>query len=228
MPATTETTYQIRRLLSMRGAASVLRRHRWSHEGDRWQELITALLCECLSLRPLEVSKLVRHMRILKLIQPETWLSDEEAVGEPSIADPASKLLEIFDEHGVSAKESKTGVDVIREAVEIVNTKYGGRSQKVLREAGQVLLDSLAHTFEIDSLPKSASKRAVALWLQNVLNLPVSLEAKSLKKFCAQSGNTPAELTAAADKANLNLAALDDLVEYWAENQKKKSEEKAG
>jgi hypothetical protein len=75
----------------------------------------------------------------------------------------------------------------------------------------------------LDALGGNLTKRALAVWLQNVANLPVSLQAPSMAEFCKKHGFSADELAEAADEENVNRAALDDLIEYWSRTQGKKA-----
>jgi len=98
--------------------------------------------------------------------------------------------------------------------------KYRGKIQTMLRLFGKVLKIEMIRTFKNSPLSKSEIDFAVTLWLQNALDIPLSLMQPELLKFCRSQNIGFDELINAADEIDLNMAVLDDVL-VFVTNQKK-------
>ena len=77
------------------------------------------------------------------------------------------------------------------------------------------MIAELQKTFQFSTLDANQSRYAIAFWLQNVANLPVTLQDNSIKKFTEIHGLSGKQLFDAADEMDVNVALVDDLVQYF-------------
>jgi hypothetical protein len=56
---------------------------------------------------------------------------------------------------------------------------------------------------------------AFTLWLQNVLNMPLSLQSRAVETFTNAIGLTSGQLFHAADEMDVNVALVDDLLHHF-------------
>jgi len=218
--------YQIRRLLSGPGAAFVTQ-HRWSHEAERWNELVAALLSVTLKLPRAGIAHLVGRMNILGLLDVDTWSELPADFDAASKSATVERSLELFEEHGVKGPEGMRAIRSVHEAAHAVQARYRGHIQIALREAGEQVLALLKDALNLTSIPDFEARQALTLWLQNVLNLPISLQSANLDAFSKRHAISVEKLTEAADELNLSIPALDDLVEYWAHEEKVRADRRS-
>jgi hypothetical protein len=92
------------------------------------------------------------------------------------------------------------------------------------------MLRDLDRIFEFSALTEAEVRYAFTYWLQNVLNMPLSLIDENVRMFCAQHDLEPEQLFAAADELDVNLALVDDVVQLHLTRQalsRERQEEKA-
>src|ERR1051326_2698166 len=195
MPASSEAHYLVRKLLILPTAGDVLRRHRWGNEAGRWQELVAALLSQALKLPNTETHGLCHRLRVLKLLDIDEWQDASSDASEAKKSDVVHRTLQLFEDHGFGQDQAELGVRVIQEAAIVVSRKFKGKAQVALRAVGNGILDDLHKAMNLESLPQAASRRALGVWLQNVLNLPISLNADRVDLFCRFYNITQAQLT---------------------------------
>jgi hypothetical protein len=123
-----------------------------------------------------------------------------------------NRIVELMLEAGFSRPEADNALQVICEAADSLVQHHNGKVQHYLRHYGERMLDEALAAFRFTTLDEGAAKYAFTYWLQNVLNMPLSLRDVSVLSFCRQYGLTVDDLIAAADELDLNLALLDDLI----------------
>jgi len=199
--------------------------HPWVWEGERWKELVFAILAQLSDLAEDDVRELADEMDELELLEIPALASLVRNRKTPNLADPLARhIMELAQESGLSLEQAKRGVAAICEAALALEEQFGGRIQNYLRGYGETMLGDMARIFHFSTLNTSESRLAFTYWLQNVLNMPMSLLDKNVQQFCEQHGLKPSQLIAAADELDLNLALLDDLVQYAIAAQKASSE----
>jgi hypothetical protein len=220
MPVRTEAHHIVAKLLTLPAAEEICRNHRWLHEGERWQELILSLLSRVLSLPEGDVRALTNRLRLLGLLNVADWAATRERSGNRAANDIVRRSLELLQEAGAGKSEASKAITVIHDVARVVEDRFDGKVQRCLRSLGDELLASLLRTFSLPSLPEGATKEAFTYWLQNVVNLPISLNDDSVRAFCRTHAITPAELVQAADDLDVSIAVVDDLIHYWVATSK--------
>ena len=209
-----DAEFLLRKALGSYGAALAIN-HPWVWEGERWQELVFALLAQVSDLPEDEVRVLAEQMQDLDLLDVLALAALRR--GRPSAdrkALLARRVVEILEEGGFSSEQAIRGLEAICEAALGFEEHFGGKVQDYLRRYGDLMLQELGRFFEFSALNDSETQTAFSYWLQNVLNMPISLLDADMRAFCEQHGLQPEELIAAADELDLNLALLDDLVQH--------------
>ena len=79
------------------------------------------------------------------------------------------------------------------------------------------MLRDLDLVFRFSTLGESEVKRAFTYWLQNVMNMPLSLMDEYVEVFSKDNHLKPEALFAAADELNINFALVDDLIQRHVE-----------
>jgi hypothetical protein len=94
-----------------------------------------------------------------------------------------------------------------------IEDSYGGKLQVMLRKYGNMMLNELESELGKGlAIERKQLRAAITIWLQNTLEMPVLLEDEILETFCQLHNITQDELVAAADRLDLNLAVLDELL----------------
>jgi hypothetical protein len=217
MSAPGEAHHLVAKLLTMPVAHEVLTSHRWAHEGERWQEMIFCFLTQVIPLPEEEVRGLTNRLRVLGLLDITAWAAIREASrrGAHEANDLMRRVREVLEEGGVTSPHAARGAATIHALACTVHEQFGGKVQLCLRAVGDQLLTSLLRTFKLQEISSDRTRQALTCWVQNVLNLPISLSDESIRTFCSSNGITSDELTAAADDLDVSVTVLDDLTRYW-------------
>ncbi|MEP6754601.1 MAG: hypothetical protein ABJA67_03785 [Chthonomonadales bacterium] len=183
--------------------AELVGQHRWFDERDRWLELVHAILSQITAQPEPKVRAAVEEISHRGLLdQPVTVQR----------ADVGVQLVAALQSHGLTAQEADTGLQALRAVVSTLERDYGGKCQIYLRYCFEQMADHMQAVFPIPSLNAGQVRHAVRFWLQNSLSAPLTLEHPEALEFCADHGVAWGDLIAAADRADIHFALLDDLV----------------
>jgi hypothetical protein len=100
---------------------------------------------------------------------------------------------------------------------------YSGKVQYYLRYYGELMLRELEQEFRFSMLNEAEVKRAFTYWLQSVLNMPLLVADEHIDACCKENYLTPEKLFAAADKLNMNVALVGDLVQRHIQIQRQRA-----
>ena len=176
---------------------------RWASEADRWAELIFCVLNSFAEDAPERCRLATGTLAELDLLAPATLAGVDDPHSEAHIMAKHVLRLHGFTEANLAGVLGALGT-VSRQTI----AGFDGKLQRYLRQLGEAARDSLAARFG-DS---PQLRRAVTHWLQNTLNLPLSLEDQAVREFCERLAITQADLEAAADSIDLNVAVVDDII----------------
>src|SRR5258708_34520014 len=116
MTAPSEAHHLVVKLLTLPVADAVWRSHRWSYEGDRWQELVLSLLSRVLSIPEVNVRDLTNRLRFLGLLDVAAWAAIGGRSKGPAPHDILVRgTLDLFEEPGVRRSEAVRAVPVIND-----------------------------------------------------------------------------------------------------------------
>lgn len=223
MNGTTATTKsrdpeEILLALYTRFAAS-LPRTLWAWEQERWHELVFALLAASagLQVHPDTVRRLtgvLADLHVLDVNELAECHPDETGTStEPSLVTTLRYHLEKV---GFFADQARSATAAICQAAAALQQNYEGKIQLYLRQQGQRLVDDLAGALGLSDF--APATKALALWSQNTLNLPVPVSDAFTAAACNDLETTYERLVEAADRLNINVALLDDALRaYWEE-----------
>lgn len=204
--AAESAAYQLRRVLATEGDDLALGQP-WLWEFDRWKELVFALLARISPLPEVGLRLLVDRLADLDLLAVEALAEDGDT--EPA----AGRVVDLMVEAGMSAEAADRAQTTVVEAARGLREAWGGKVQKYLRHYAEAMLRELPESFTFTALAPDEVQSAFTYWLQNAVNLPLSLVDDSVLAFCDHYGFTPADLIEAADRIDLNLAVADDIAQ---------------
>jgi hypothetical protein len=225
-----ETEFQLRKL-SIK-YSDFFAYHQWTSEHKRWVELVFALVTKVSSkpdfqVRPaieflddcgvLEIKELSEIPKVGTSLDFDCSLAHRivETLSEPILTEDGD-TIPAFDEI-----ESKRILVVLHEAAKSLTQHYDGKVQLCLRKYGQKILDELCDKFLFGDLGDHEVKDAITCWLQNVANVPLYRRTEANKEFCEKLKISTEELVEEADRLDINIALLDDMIEQSIKDSKR-------
>ena len=188
-------------------------RYQWPIERDRWYELVFCVLYRFgqPDLDAAEARRLVTALAAIDLVSVGSMASAESS--DAGVARPAPGVLaDILVRAGFQSEQADRAVATLTEIATVLQNRYGGKIQRCLRYHGERMLEELSGELAFSKLSQDEAGSILTHWLQNVLNMPLSLVEPGVTRLCVDLGATTAELIAVADEFDLNLALLDDLI----------------
>ncbi|MDM9384148.1 hypothetical protein QUB80_26075 [Chlorogloeopsis sp. ULAP01] len=193
--------------------------HLWPWETKRWHELVFCLLTTIAEpeISPETTREVTRALSEWRLLEVDVLAGLNPAKNEQDASNPVLvTIMAILQQSGFDADQARIAVTVICEAASGLKQKYEGKVQKYFRKYGALMLDELAQNFSFTGLNNEDAKKAVSIWLQNTLNMPVPASNPMADKVCEKLGVEYKTLVEVADKLNINVASLDEALRaYW-------------
>jgi hypothetical protein len=186
----------------------------WPWETARWYELVFCILTTIGEPRVMAatVRSLTTTMSKIGLLELDVLarLNPSDAERDPLLITIDTLLQQV----GFTQDMSWSAVTAICEAASSIHKKYDGRVQNYLREYGTYMLDRIEEDFTFSDFDDAP--RALAIWLQNTLNMPVPASNPLADQACESLGVSYDALVEAAIQQNINVALLDDALRaYW-------------
>ncbi len=196
-----------------RDYASGISKYLWPWEKARWYELVF-----CIITAIGEPQVLATAVRRLTNTMSKLGILELDALAKVNLSEKANSLVVTFEtllqKAGFTQEKSRTAVTAICEAASSIQKKYNGKVQDYLRKYGNFMLQQIKEDFgfsEFDEAP-----RALAIWLQNTLNMPVPASNPLADQACESLGVSYDALVKAANQQDINVALLDDALRaYW-------------
>jgi hypothetical protein len=184
-----------------------LDKYQWVVETDRLTELAFCFLTQCTEQDP-------KYARVAAINLQNLGLLDTYRLKSIKEFDKTAVVLSyVLSRHGFKEKEIEKSIEVLSNVSKVIEGKFDGKVQKMLREQGDVMRNSLMQAFSNNALAENELKYAVTLWMQNALSFPLSLENDAKRKFCRRKNISLEQVTEAADELDINVAVVDDLLE---------------
>ncbi len=181
--------------------------HRWFDERERWLELVHAVVSRCSPKSEHIIRDALRDLATTGLLDSPLMFTDPEA---------RAAIIAALERRGIERDGAQRGVGAVTEIANVLVRKFGGKTQIYLRHCVELLARMIREDLPVSSISETEMDQAVRFWMQNVMNAPFSMNNQSASSFLDQRGVTWHQLVAAADRADLNIALLDDIVEIAA------------
>lgn len=191
--------------------------HQWPSENDRWVELLFALIIRVTKKPEIEVRELLGDLKnwgvlsTSKLIEIHSTHPDDKWFSHVDVMN----ISDYLQESGFTKKEVETTLQIIKEASLSLQKNFNGKIQTMLRSFGEEMLEKMMYSFDIKAIQKDDIKSAFSYWLQNALNIPISIKTPDIDAFCKKYDLSYGDLTQASDELDINLALVDDLIEKY-------------
>jgi hypothetical protein len=194
--------------------------YRWASERERLYELAFCLISTAGGefISPESGREATDILASLGLLEIDVLATLPKSKGLPdrSNADVAL-LMAVLEHSGFDQEEANRATLVLLEAAQSITERFGGLIQRALRDPGMRMLEELTEGITIPSLGVDETRNALALWLQNVTSLPLMFPGKNsgIDAVCSQFNVTRDVLIEEADRAFVNVALLDDILEEY-------------
>lgn len=176
----------------------------WEWEGDRWREMVKALLAAS-GLRPAQVMATINALSPLGLLSA-TELAKSDAKSRDFIRRAMARV-------GVRPQTAEHATAVLVGFARTVQAKWGGHLQRFLRIHASQMVTELSASLADSGLGGFQSEAAATMWLQNTTNAPVlSGRSRHVRDFLEKAGVSESELLETADEMGINATLLDDLL----------------
>lgn len=191
--------------------------YRWLWEGERWNELVFALLAQTLDIPEADVRQSVGMLDSLDLLDIAQLAEIPVASSKEIMQDELGRrIIAVLTESGADSGNATRGLVTICEAARSIRDHFQGGIQHFLRRHGEMMRDDAIKVFGFTALAKKEANYAVTYWLQNVCNMPIPLYDVYTERFCKANGINSSQWIDAADRLDLNLAFADDLLRLAA------------
>ncbi len=185
---------------------------RWPFETARWYELAGSVLrvvggAETPARSIENALESLTRLGLLDLDDLAAMASD--TTGRTETAD----LMEVvLARSGFGADTAHLAVSAIVDAASFIWEHYGGRIQSMLRRQGEIVLGNVMAELPLASVDDDTKRRIVTHWLQRTLDLPIPVTTRGMRLAAGAHHATVDELVAAADRLDINVAILDELL----------------
>lgn len=189
-------------------------RYPWANESERWYELAFCTLAsvgepDVPPERARAATEVLRELDLLQL-QPLTDSEGADVLDDP---DSTPRLVRnVLVREGFDEETADRAAVALCDVARSLRERHDGNVQQYLRQYGAQMVEDAPEQFELSGEDDAVVRRVVTLWLQNVLNMPVGRSTAAVEDFCDRYDVTFEELVAAADRTDVNLALVDDLV----------------
>lgn len=204
--------------------ASQVSKTLWPWETARWYELVFCILTTIG-----EPHVLAATVRRLTNTMSGLGLLELDALGEldPNEKDSLAVTIDtLLQQVGFPPEKSHAAVTAICEAASSIQEKHGSKVQNYLRKYGTYMLGQIEEDFDFSNFEDAP--RALAIWLQNTLNMPVPASNPLADQACESLGVSYDELVEAATQQDINVALLDDALRAYWERRMEKPQARTG
>lgn len=189
----------------------------WLNEKRRWQELIVCVLSTSGEEGSQQSRRAVEILAELNLLHIPDLAALPWVEGALELEHPHTALMSrVMGRLGFSTSMISTALERIAKLAQDVHSQHQDHIQVYLRQQGRRMLAELPRDFPSLFADDVPLQNAFALWLQNVLTMPIFLDTPNSVRFCEATGYTLQQLHEAADKLDISASLLDDLIDLWA------------
>lgn len=177
----------------------------WEFESDRWAELAICALVVGHELDPAVVKESIHSLARLRLLSVPGLAA--------ASAQEQAFIAQVFNQHGCNMANATQACSTLVSLAAAVQEKWKGHLQRFLREHGEKMSHEMQAVISSAGVGRMQSRKIAVLWLQNVANLPILLpDDPHIQEFCHNHGISQSALVDTADRLDLNVAVLDDLI----------------
>ena len=112
----------------------------------------------------------------------------------------------------MSADDADKATDTIVQLAGHFVVNYQGKVQHFVRRYGEKMISDFKSEVKIGGLDDDNTSAALTYWLQNSMNMPLSMRDGAMVSYCKRHGLKLEQLLDAADELGINHSLLDDLI----------------
>jgi hypothetical protein len=197
-----------------------LESYAWEWEEERWSELVFCLLWHIGRVSDVEARTTVGILKELKLLDVSNLSSLLQEGNDIDMSQPQIVFMaEVLRRSGFSKNGIAKGLRALIQVANSLEKNHNGKIQHYLRSYGERMVTDIPKHFMLSESSELNVDFAFRVWMQNVLNMPIPAWDDKVKRFCLEFGISETELLLGADKLNMNVAVLDDLIVRYMEEQ---------
>jgi hypothetical protein len=179
----------------------------WASETDRWAELVFCVLNAFVADDPARCRRLVDTLGELGLTEPATLAEAGNPSGTHHVV-----VSYALARYGFTESDAQRAIRLLAQLAGVVGERYGGKIQRYLRQQAERIRDDLVASLAVGSDSETELHVGITLWLQNAVNMPLSVADKNVDEFCDRHGVGLEELEKVADEIDFNVALVDDII----------------
>lgn len=195
--------------------------HLWPWETKRWHELVFCLLTTIVEpeISPKTTREVTLALSELNLLEIDFLAKLDPAHNDRDTSNPILiTIATILKQSNFDENQARIAVTAICEAASSLKQKYQGKVQEYFRKYGALMLNESEKDFSFTSLNQEDIKKALSIWLQNSLNMPVPASNPIADRVCEKLNIKYSKFVEVADKLDVNVALLDDALRAYWEN----------
>lgn len=191
----------------------------WPWENLRWYELVFSILVTIGE--PQVLAESIRDLTG-RLAEFGLLEVDELSKIDPT-DDQAITIRTLLLRAGFSEKQAESALRAVCEAASGVQNNYTGKIQDYYLKYANYMVQNINKDFGFSDL--DVARKAIAVWLQNTLNMPIPGSNVLADKACEELGTTYESAVSMANKKGYNIAILDNALRaYWEDKIMKAAE----
>lgn len=193
----------------------------WENEKDRFIELCFCFMAGITKIRHLDLRDIVIGLESLGLLDIDMLAAEKSVRTDERTNQVLSLITNILAENGIEEEDARRCSLVLRKIADATKKTYDGKIQKLIRKYGIMMLQEARNTFSFEEVNEEDLNYILTLWLQNIMELPITMSNDLVRQFCNMNKISSKELEDVADKLDINAAALDDLIQSYMVQEKK-------
>jgi hypothetical protein len=178
----------------------------WAFERSRWEELVFCLL-NAFSDDAAGARAVVAALDGAGVLTPAALAEAGRDADERGVV-----VRHVLLHHGFDDALTAAVASILAQVAAAVQERYSGRLQRLLRAHAEVMREELLGMVPDPEEYGVELTRAFSHWLQNAADLPICLVDGPVQSFLGAREITVAELEAAADTVDVNIALIDDVL----------------
>jgi hypothetical protein len=186
---------------------------KWTSEKARLNEFYYCLLQRMSGGNEVEVQNIVTSLASLNLFDVESLAEAQIIGGKGGKGDKiASLIADLLIQNGFEEQVARACTIAVCEAARSIQVSYDGKLQRFLRKYADLMIEELSRVCSLSNVTEQDKRYFLAHWLQNALEMPIPLSNEFVEQFCKENNIEVADIVKAADKFDINVAVVDDLL----------------
>ena len=135
------------------------------------------------------------------------------------------RFLEVTGQRKIERADARRALSTLAQICAALQERYAGKVQCYLREQGSALVDRMCADLPVRGVANEDVRWAYSSWLQCAADMPLPSTTPEVVAYCTRHELRPSDLYAAADRIDLNVGVVDDLVAIAESASRQMSEE---